>query len=103
MLRRALASKKFALMGLQHALQDFATLCGHGVRDADAGNGEALFGVELGILVVDAERGLRDEPKASPFEVRAELKDFGHRFEGGEIAFPRDHTLVLDRKSTRLN
>ena len=95
MLRRALASKKFTLMRLQDALQHFSTLRGFGVGYADAGNLEALFGVKLGILIVDAQGGLRDESETAPFEIRPQLKNFGHSFQGGAITFPGDDALVL--------
>ena len=56
MLRRALAAKKFTLMRFQHALEHFSTLRGFGVGDANAGDFEALFGVKVRVLVVDAQR-----------------------------------------------
>src|ERR1700683_4288773 len=95
MLRRALASKEFTLMRLQHALQNLSTLRGFGVGDSDAGDFEALLRVEFGVLVVDAQCGLRDEAEAAPFEVGTQLENFRHGFEGGAIAFPGNYALVL--------
>ena len=56
MLRRALASKQFALVRLENALEHFSTLRGFRVGNANAGNFEALFGVEVSVLAVDAQR-----------------------------------------------
>lgn len=58
MLGRALASKEFTLMRLEYALQDLSTLRGFGIGHANSRHLEALFGVELGVLVVDAQRRL---------------------------------------------
>src|SRR5271166_818125 len=95
MLRRALASKEFTLMRLQHPLQHLSTLRGFGIGDANAGNLEALLGVKFGVLVVDAQRRLRDETQTAPFEVRTQLENLSHGLEGGVIAFPGNDALVL--------
>ncbi len=55
MLRRALTAKKFALMRLQHALQDFSALRGLGIGHANAGHVEALLRVPRGVFVVQAQ------------------------------------------------
>src|SRR5580700_7230975 len=95
MLRRTLASKKFTLMRLQHAFQNLSALRGFGVGDPDAGNFKALFGIELGVFVVDAQGGLRDEAETAPLEVRTQLENFGHGLERCAIAFPGNYALVL--------
>ena len=56
---------------------------------------EALLGVPFGILLANAKRRLGNETQAAPFEIRAELKYFGHGFQRGAIAFPGNDALVL--------
>jgi DNA-binding transcriptional regulator of glucitol operon len=95
MLRRALAAKKFTLMRFQDTFQNFSALRGLWVGYADAGNLEALFGVELGVFVVDAQSRLRNESQTAPLEIWAQLKNFSHGAKRSPVAFPGDDALVL--------
>ena len=69
MLGRALTSKEFALVRFQHTFQHFPALRRFGIGNAHAGDLEPLFRVPLGIVIADAQRRLRDEAHAAPFEV----------------------------------
>src|SRR5580704_10504811 len=95
MLRRTLFAKQFALRGLEHAFQNFATLRGLWISDANAGDGKTLFGVPLRVAILEAQRGLGDETETSPFEIRADFEDLADRFEGGAITFPGHDPLVI--------
>src|SRR6202040_235603 len=74
-----LAPEEFALRRLQNALQYFTALRSLGIGYAHPRNVKTLLGIPLPIRVPNLERGLRDESQASPFEVRAQFENFGHR------------------------
>ena len=82
-------------MRLEHAFQNFSTLRGFRIGHPDAGDLEALFGVELGVLVVDAQCGLRNESQTAPLEIGTQLKNLGHGAKRRAIALPGDNAFVL--------
>src|SRR5580692_3462259 len=87
--------KELALRGLQNALQYFSALCGFWIGHPGFRHRVALLRVPWRVLLANAKRRLRDESEAAPFEVGTQLEDLRHGLEGGAVAFPWDHSLVL--------
>src|SRR5689334_7383237 len=95
MLRCALRSEELALVRFQHSFQYCSTLSGLRVGHANARHREAAFGIPIRELVLNAQRGLRDESQTTPLEVAAEFEHFLNYAQRRTIAFPGDHAFVL--------
>ena len=94
-LRRACRAEHLALPRLEDALEHLAALACLGVRHANAGHGEHLLRVEVGVLVLQLEGALADEPEAAPLEMRAQLEHAREHLERLRIAVIVDDALVL--------
>ena len=92
---RAFISEEFALVRFEHALEHFPALRRLRIGDSNPRYVKAPLGVELGILVANAQRRLRDKSQSAPLKVRPQLKHFGHCLKRREIALPRHNPLVL--------
>src|SRR6185369_1136807 len=95
MLGSAFPPKQLALSWLEHAFQNFATLCRSRISHAHAWHLEQLFGIPLRVFVSNAQRRLRYEPEPPPFEIRSQLKYFCHGSQCSTIPFPRHNPFVL--------
>jgi len=91
----ALFSEQLALGRLQDSLEHFSALSRLGIGNSRAGNWKALFRIPFRKLLADLQSRLRDESKAAPLEVWAELKDLGHHLEGRGVSLPGNNALVL--------
>lgn len=95
MFGRALVAKELALMRLQNAFENFATLRRFRIGNSNSGNLETLFRVPLSVALPQSQCRLRNETESSPFEIWTQLENLGHGTERGTIPFPWNDALVL--------
>lgn len=95
MFGRALVAKELALMRLQHAFEHFAALRRLRIGDSNSRNLETLLRVPFRVALAETQGRLRNKTESSPFEIRAQLENFGHGAERGTIPFPWNDSLVL--------